>query len=716
MAAVSHTISSLLNGVSQQPAISRLPSQVEAQVNCWSNLVQGLSRRPPWKHTAKLVAGDTSAYTNCIVHSVNRDDSVRYTIILRSGVVEVYDTLTGASQMVTTPNGTAYLNCTNPQTELRLLTEGDYTFIVNRNIAVALTSEVTPSYTYGGTVAAMSELNAHDASYIGKYWKVAPDSQSAAGVYYIAYRSDGSGSGYWTEIAKPGIPCALDPSTMPHAIVANPDGTFTFKELPWEKRAVGDELTVPQPSIVGRKLTDVFFARRRLGMISGPCFIMSAGNSDFYNLWRAKSTQVLATDPIDITYDGENTAGGFHSAAAYSQDVILFSLKGQFRVASIDVSLSPNTLDIKPVSKFSNSPICRPLTIGGDLYYTYDTDKWAAVTQFLYQSDGAPADAGGVTDHIPEYIPNQIIRLAASAEGKLVAALSRNDRTALYVWSHYEKQMQRQQSSWSKWLAPTGTTILDVSADKWLLVVALKAADGIYLATLNTAPQPTDDSSFYMVHLDRRLLSNQVSMSYMPGYTVFVLPYGTTEQLYIVPIEANPANGIVDRIALTATGTPNVWTASGNWTGVPFFIGMEQLSSFELSELFPPRASNAASNDKALAEEGRLTVQSVNWLLDQTSGLVGIVTDKSDEASFGDTGMISIAGVSSVGASATPISKTLKLSGKRSTGLRKTTKWRLPVNRRSTHAIIQMQSLDHRPFHVISAQWYGNYSYTRQQV
>ncbi len=59
MALVSRTIPNLVQGVSQQPEVLRLSSQANVQENGFSSVVEGLKKRPPTNHLAKL-SGSTS--------------------------------------------------------------------------------------------------------------------------------------------------------------------------------------------------------------------------------------------------------------------------------------------------------------------------------------------------------------------------------------------------------------------------------------------------------------------------------------------------------------------------------------------------------------------------------------------------------------------------------------------------------------------------------
>lgn len=149
MPLVSETIPNLINGVSQQPAPLRLPSQCEEQINAYSSVVEGLKKRPPLEYVAKL---NNLQVGNAFVHTINRDSTERYVVIITNGDLKVYD-LTGTQKTVNFINGTTYLNSGNPATGFRALTIADYTFIVNLDKTVALTANKSPKYGSAGIVS-----------------------------------------------------------------------------------------------------------------------------------------------------------------------------------------------------------------------------------------------------------------------------------------------------------------------------------------------------------------------------------------------------------------------------------------------------------------------------------------------------------------------------------------------------------------------------------
>ena len=78
MSLVSSSLPNLVNGVSQQPYVQRLISQGEIQLNGYSSLVEGLRKRPPSRHVAKLRSTPVS---NAYVHTINRSPTEQYTVI-----------------------------------------------------------------------------------------------------------------------------------------------------------------------------------------------------------------------------------------------------------------------------------------------------------------------------------------------------------------------------------------------------------------------------------------------------------------------------------------------------------------------------------------------------------------------------------------------------------------------------------------------------------
>lgn len=132
MPLISDSIPNLINGISQQPPSLRLKTQAEVQENGLSSVVDGLRKRPPTEHIAKL-ANITTA-DDAFIHTIRRDEDELYIVVITKTQILVYDK-DGVQRSVT--GNAAYLaGLTNPAQQLTATSIADYTYIVNKNVTV----------------------------------------------------------------------------------------------------------------------------------------------------------------------------------------------------------------------------------------------------------------------------------------------------------------------------------------------------------------------------------------------------------------------------------------------------------------------------------------------------------------------------------------------------------------------------------------------------
>ena len=174
MALVSSQVSSLINGVSQQPASLRFPSQVEAQDNAYSSIASGLTKRHPSQHVAGPLSG-VDNISGAFSHLIDRDTSERYIVLAypSSGdaVLKVFDLTTGTEKDVydattagslVTAADLAYLYSADMAQDLRAVTVVDHTWLVNSTTSTAMHStSVTPSRKNEALVVIWKYKHAH---------------------------------------------------------------------------------------------------------------------------------------------------------------------------------------------------------------------------------------------------------------------------------------------------------------------------------------------------------------------------------------------------------------------------------------------------------------------------------------------------------------------------------------------------------------------------
>ena len=141
------SLPNLIGGVSQQPDSVRFEGQCEEQTNAISSVVDGLSKRPNTRHLAKILSSAISA--NSFVHFVDRSDAEKYVVIHDGSTLKAFNldgtpcTINGASSLST--SSVAYINSATPRENLKALTVGDTTFVLNTTVQVSASSNNTSS-------------------------------------------------------------------------------------------------------------------------------------------------------------------------------------------------------------------------------------------------------------------------------------------------------------------------------------------------------------------------------------------------------------------------------------------------------------------------------------------------------------------------------------------------------------------------------------------
>lgn len=151
----SQTIKNIVSGISQQPAILRLPEQLEEQINGYSTEVGGLQKRAPTVHIKNLFVAPSSTYRP-LVHVVKRDEEEKYIMIFDgNGSCKIYDEDGKEYRVTIDAKSAQYLSGVDPRKYLKCITIADYTFIVNTKKKVAMTGKVWDSGRWKGAQGAL---------------------------------------------------------------------------------------------------------------------------------------------------------------------------------------------------------------------------------------------------------------------------------------------------------------------------------------------------------------------------------------------------------------------------------------------------------------------------------------------------------------------------------------------------------------------------------
>ena len=537
MSLMRRTLPALYNGVSQQPAILRAEDQTEYEENTWATLADGVSKRPPTFHVARLTAGSTPPD---LVHVINRDASESYVVIVIGGVLRVFDATTGAAMSVAAPLGWEYL--ADSSVGFSAVTIADYTFIVNRAVKIALAEgdppegtgyvPITPGKSGGGggswwdpggggnplPMESIESLEAPNASEeetlagavvsIEKLPETAPE-----GAIYLVQGSSGDASftsfyvkrvgSIWEETVAPGHRQHIDPETMPHALVRNVDGTFTFAPYAWAARNVGSVDTNPPPSFVGRPINDVFFYQNRLCFLSDENTICSCAG-DFGNFWRNTVLDYVDTDVVDVS---ASTTGVniLRYAVPFTDGVMLYADRAQFSLTNGEAGLSTASVAVRQVSAYPSSRDARPAVLGTEIYFASPGPQFAAIREYTRGAESDNLQAADVTAHVPAYIPKDVVDISgAPAIGALFVAARGNGEEArgLYVYQVYWSGNDKVQSAWRRWTFGSGRPLRTAVVGDSLFLV-LQRPDGVFLERMGLMNSISGEGR-RLIYMDRQ--------------------------------------------------------------------------------------------------------------------------------------------------------------------------------------------------------------------
>ena len=141
MGVISRAIPTLLRGISQSSDALKQADHADIQDNADSNPVLGLTKRSGSQFLASI---SNSTLGNVHIQTINRDANEQYVALFSNGNVRVFE-LDGTEKTVNKPDGTNYLNTSNPRSVMKTVTIADFTFVVNTSITPAMDSAVSNS-------------------------------------------------------------------------------------------------------------------------------------------------------------------------------------------------------------------------------------------------------------------------------------------------------------------------------------------------------------------------------------------------------------------------------------------------------------------------------------------------------------------------------------------------------------------------------------------
>ena len=615
------------------------------------------------------------------------------------------DTVTIANNLATQLNTISGFTVTNTDFIIRITKDdgGDYTLESSDTKTGTATSAIK------GTVNDITDLPViAEHNFIVKIQGSASTQFDDYFVKFEATAGSGFGPGVWRETVGPGISYLFDNSTMPHTLVRNADGTFTFGQFAYSGRVAGDAITAPNPTFVGSQIKNVNLFRNRLVFLADENVILSA--ADGFDRFFPETVQtVLDSDPIDIS-SGGTEVNFLNSSLAFASTLLLFSLHGQFRLdtgsTTVGTSLTPKTATITAITTFDIVDTVDPIGVGRTVYFGIPKGDFNGLREyFLPDASGPVPLSEEVTSSVPRFVPDNLVSLAPSVSEEAIIMISKDEPRRIYLYKFFFDDDNKLQSSWSFWEVADNKVLLGGNILDSDLYTLVEYSDGVYLEKTQLRPETVDSGTEFEILLDRKTTEASCSTSLINAgalgvQTVITLPYpmANTGTMAVVGRFASGntiSHGqVIKATAETLTGGAGgngTMTVQGDLSNAKFFVGELYSMTYEFST--PYLKESPPGGGLAVVAGPRLQLRTWTVVFDETSAFsIKITPLMRDELTYPFNGY-------KIGSGQFPI-------GTPSLG---TGKFRVPVMAQNIEAKIVLFSDSPLPCRVQSAEWEGWY-------
>ena len=553
--------------------------------------------------------------------------------------------------------------------------------------------------------------------------------------YYVKFEANNgvSGSGSWEETVRPNnfssssdpMVLGLDPATMPHALINNRNGTFSFKKLDeaskgttenyWKNRLVGDDTSNPFPTFNGSEIQEMFFHRNRLGMVAGEQVVMSQPGQ-YFNFGIVSAISASDDNPIDITVSDVKPAFINHTLPI-NKGLMMFSDNGQFMLFTESDIFSPKTARLKKIASYECDASIQPVDLGTSILFTSNVSAYARAFEATIVDDDTPPNILEQTRVVPEFLPKDITKSTNSAAIGITTYGKKGDST-VYHYKYYNAGNTREQSAWYSWtltgtmqhMLYTGGSFFTVTLHDSTYklcrheYVADANANRTYVlgGTASDVGSPIKTARWFEPCLDNMTIATTVTGSAQtttaPEKTVLAIPYtpANTTDLFMVGLSGNDSDG--NSIAGIVRQADAVATNSVTFNGINISssakvaVGYKYTSIIELPTYYLNVGQNAYDID------GELRISGINFEMGVSGPMQFHLTPQyadMDSYTQFESGMLTNS--SNFNAPPATLEKSV----------------RVPIQKKNEKYTLQIQIPDPFSTALISASWDGNYNTKR---
>ena len=408
------------------------------------------------------------------------------------------------------------------------------------------------------------------------------------------------GEGTWEECAKPGRLIEFKKSKMPLLLIRTADGNFRLSELDgsnytisgtqysvpqWDDAIVGDDVTNPEPSFIGKGISKMLFFRNRFAILADENIVLSRPG-DFTNFFAKSAIQLIASDPIDIAASSEYPAILFDGIQV-NTGLLLFSKNQQFMLTTDSDVFSPTTAKINALATYNFNFATNPISLGTTVGFLDNAGKFSRFFEMAQvQREGEPEviEQSAVVARLFE----KDLKLISNSRENSVIFFSEEGTSTLYGYRYFDSIRERKLAAWFKWTL-TGTIQYHCMQDDNLYVVVRNGASN--KDQLLKYSIKMDSNTFAIaenrVHLDHLMSVTTGSNTYSAttNKTTFAKPTGieSTNQLAAYDVDSGDQLG---RYGLITNNNDGTLSIDGNWSSQTFLIGHQFTMQIDLPTFY----------------------------------------------------------------------------------------------------------------------------------
>ena len=270
----------------------------------------------------------------------------------------------------------------------------------------------------------------------------------------------------------------------------------------WKPRTVGDTITAPMPSFVGRSIDGISFYKNRLIFMSRENVICSQAG-DYFNFFTSTAITIVASDPIDLSASSLRPIRLKHAIPAPT-GLVLFGDNAQYFLTTTTEAFAPNTAEINLLSSYNQTDTIAPVDIGPSFLFIEEGSKSTTVFEMdIGDNIGGKPRVSELTRFLPTYVPAAISNLKVSQSAGTVAMSSKQNTSSLYLYRFLQVGDTRV-SSWFKWNLPGTIEYFDFYQD--IMFVITKHGSNYVLSRMSLLTEtPNQSLLFEGDYLDVRL-------------------------------------------------------------------------------------------------------------------------------------------------------------------------------------------------------------------